>query len=286
MIGSRPDFLSRIAAKAVGAAPLVEPRLPSRFEARREAADEFPRSCEEPVEAAVDAEPSGSASPPRRPRVEAVASETRPIGRETAATAGEARPPRPRGTETGTPPPSAAPPPPPAQAPAAPLAQPAPAPARAEMPPAAPDRPRPLLVPPPETGAADRSEGAIARRPASEPVVPAARERDRASRPAPEAAASDAPPPVAREAPAPAARPQSPALDLAVRMPEIRPRPTRGEIRAVEHSPPRPVVNITIGRIEVRANAAAAAPPTRRTPPPRPAPQSLADYLERRGGAR
>jgi len=286
MTGGRPDFLSRIAAKAVGAAPLVEPRLPSCFEARREAADEFPRSWEESVGTAVDAEPGGSAPTPRRAIVEAAADDFKPIGPEAAKTGGEAQPPRPRREETGARPASPARRPSPAQAPPALVAQPAPASARAEVPAAVLDLPRPLLLPPAETKGPDRSGRAIAGQLVFEPVVPAMGGQDPISHPAPETDESDVATSHGFEAPVAASHPQGLALDRAARMPEIRPRPTRGEIRAAEHSPPRPVVNITIGRIEVRAHAAAVAPPARPAQPPRRAPQSLADYLKRRGGAR
>ncbi|HEV7661605.1 MAG TPA: hypothetical protein VGO55_17330 [Allosphingosinicella sp.] len=282
MTGGGPDFLSRIAAKTVGAAPLLEPRPPSRFEARREGADEAPPSWEDSAEAAVGAEPAGSPSP-RRALVEAVANDIRPV---TIESEDEAQPARPRKAETAPRRAAAAQPPPPARASPARMAQPAPASARDEAPLAVPDLPRPLLVPPAETRATDPLESAIASRPAFEPVVPAMREQDRGSPPAPRAAASDVAVRGASEAPAPASHPIGRARDLAVRMPEIRPRPMRGEIRAAERSPPPPVVNITIGRIEVRADAATAAPPARPAQSPRTPPQSLADYLKRRGGAR
>lgn len=48
--------------------------------------------------------------------------------------------------------------------------------------------------------------------------------------------------------------------------------------------PPIPVINVTIGRVEVRA--VQASPPRARAAAPRPAPLSLNDYLKQRGGSR
>jgi len=276
MTASGPDFLSLIAAKAVGAAPLVEPRLPARFEARREGAGEVPRIWEDPVEVAVDVDVARPASPPRRPPVETLANDMRPVAPEAADPGNDAQPPRARGAETPAPPAAA----PRRSAPA--QAQPA-ASARVQAPPAVAAPSPPLLVPPAEAKATYRSEKPVADRPAFQPAVPAVRVQDRVSRPAAEAVASDAAAqPAPFEAPVPASQVRERARDPAVSLAELRPRPTRGEHRAAERSPPTPVVNITIGRVEVRATAAAPAPPARPVQPPRTAPQSLADYLKRR----
>lgn len=52
--------------------------------------------------------------------------------------------------------------------------------------------------------------------------------------------------------------------------------------RAAPDAPPQPVIQVTIGRLEVRAVQASQAPPAAR---PRQSPTSLDDYLAQRNGA-
>jgi hypothetical protein len=286
MTGPGTDFLSRIAAKAVGAAPLVEPRLPSRFETRPEGPAETGPAWQEPLETEVEISAAPAVPARRRPAVELAATGPGPTEAEAADPVDEARPRSPREAGRAERAAAAAQPPPLPTPRLVAVTEPAPASRRTEEAHAMADVPRPLLVPPPQ--AEPRKPPLSATPPPDpEPFPPPARERGRPSPPAPEAAESDRPVPNRLEEPARSSRPQAVAPDLAIRMPEVRPRPTRGEIRAAEPAPPPrpPVVNITIGRVEVRAPAAAA-PPPRPARPSRPEPQSLADYLKQRGGRR
>jgi hypothetical protein len=284
MTGIGPDFLASIAAKAVGTAPLVEPRLPSRFEARPEGAGDFARAWEEPLELEAMPRPY---PPPRRRAVAEPAGDSEPAGRQAAQTAGPAEPRLPdRAGKADQAPATAREV---AQAPPAPVAPHRPAAARAAGPSPAREPPPPLLVVPAGAELRDAPER-VAPRPAFEIAAPAAREQERLASPVAEAAAPDAAATnrIGAPAPAPAAQPRPPAAELTLRSPEAGPRPTRGERRAAETEPAArpPVVNITIGRIEVRAPAASAARPSRPARAPSPAPESLADYLKRRGGDR
>lgn len=279
-----PDFLSRIAAKAVGTAPLVEPRLPSRFEPRAERADAFFQDWEGPIEPAAGLPPAQTAPPLQRTAAAAVPASAGRIDPAPTEDGPEARPRKaePGATRTGavqTPPPTPAPPEPPAQASA---------PVHAAPPPAVPDLPAPRLIPPPQALRPAAPERAMPG-PAFEPDLAAEREQVRGPRPAHEAAAPTLAAASKAEGPARAPHPQPLARDLAIPKPDLRPRPTRGALRSAEPMPPPgppvrpPVVNITIGRVEVRAPAAGTAPPPRKAQPQQAAPQSLADYLKRRG---
>jgi hypothetical protein len=75
-----------------------------------------------------------------------------------------------------------------------------------------------------------------------------------------------------------------PVLSL---MPPASPgrRERRAQSRGQADSPAAPVVNVTIGRVEVRAAPSGPAPAARAAPRPDP-PQSLGDYLKRRDGGR
>lgn len=281
------DFLSRLAAKAVGTAPLVEPRLPSRFETRPEVPGETGPAWEAPLETEAEVRSAPAVPARRRPVPEPAAVGPGPREAEEADPGHQARPRPPREAGRAAQPALAAaqPPPPPQPQPVA-VTAPAPASPSIEEVGAVSDIPRPLFVPTP------RAEpwtppATAAPPPALQPLPAAERERDRPFPRAPEAAEAVRPVAKSVEEPAESSRPPAAPLDLAIRMPEVRPRPTRGEIRAAEPAPaPRPpVVNITIGRVEVRAPAAAA-PPARPARPPRQEPQSLADYLKQRSGRR
>jgi len=112
-------------------------------------------------------------------------------------------------------------------------------------------------------------------------VQPAAR---RPEAPGPEAAS-----PLGDHAPRPESPPAPPRLEL---KPVLAPPPPPGQPERLPQPPqppasePAPVVNITIGRIEVRAaqpaNPEAAVRKTRSTPPV----MSLEEYLKRRNGGR
>jgi hypothetical protein len=275
MTAAGADFLSQLAAKAVGAAPLVEPRLPSLFESGlaeralpieevaevpaaalvrsaaslRQPPEERPVQAERPRGALQAPEPSAPQQPPT-PRLEVRAAQAEPDAVPALVAQPLLRP--------------AA-----AQAPEPPAVV-----ARRERPeaetPSLPSRQAsrepveaPSLVPLPTHAA----------RP--EPAVEAARNlvvqlRDPAQ--APVVRAEQQPPatPLLRPAPLPASVP-----------PLVRGR----ERAAAEAEPPAPVVNITIGRVEIRA--AVAAPPAKPRPAPqRQAPQALADYLKARSGGR
>ena len=70
-------------------------------------------------------------------------------------------------------------------------------------------------------------------------------------------------------------------------LPAARPWPARREdIQAPVQIPSEPVINITIGRIEVRAAPAAAPADRPANSKPRQQPLALADYLKQRGGSR
>jgi hypothetical protein len=92
-----------------------------------------------------------------------------------------------------------------------------------------------------------------------------------------------APAPVRRPAPAEPAAPR-PVLERS--LPARRPEAHRPSIRTAREAKPMPPdVHITIGRVEIRAVAAASEPERQAKPAPRPV-ESLADYLARRDGQR
>ena len=96
------------------------------------------------------------------------------------------------------------------------------------------------------------------------------------------------PPPVFRAPPAetlaPTESPHPAARREAPTPPAVRPIPISPRTdNVVEPPPPRPTVQITIGRLEVRA-APSPAPPPPRPAPPEPRPMGLAEYLSRRSG--
>jgi hypothetical protein len=317
MTSTGADFLSRIAAKAVGAAVLVEPRLPSRFEAAAGSGDSL-ESCRD--ESSATAAAAGRLEQPPRRSVAARSANEAGLAETHIGQTGDPAPAkmvpgrgfaRPRPTELE--------PPASAQAPDArdsPLLSPA---AGAEIRLAAVDGVRPLLPPPGSSPRERRMEASppppdlagslvapLAPGPESAPVCGSS--SGRADEPgsiaptppllAPQSSARLPAVPVrgvgsvradkARSsAPAPPIlAPQPPARLLAAPagLPEMRAKPARLERSAPAPVPP-PVINITIGRVDVRASAPAA-PAARPARLPRQAPQSLADYLKRRGGGR
>ncbi len=248
------DFLARLAARAVGDEPVVRPRLPGRFEQPTDAADE---------EAPVLAGPIGPiAAPPPRDV---------PPG---ATTPVDARP------ET-------APERPPArEAPNEPAEYPL-QPARLAEPSQIP-RPTAFAAPEPILNVAARH----AMVPAAATVVPQPPLRRPPVAPAPRIVE----PParfveritVHQGAAAPAIRSATHRpISGDVRPPQavLTPAPARAEVLPPPAQPPPPetIVNIAIGRIEIRAPSQTAAPAPARVRSGQPA-QSLDDYLRTRAG--
>jgi nicotinate-nucleotide--dimethylbenzimidazole phosphoribosyltransferase len=259
------------------AVPALRPRLPSRYEgaeastasdiAREDAFVEWGR---EPLPAASVPEPpalpqpgaSGTPPPPQA------------VPRDGETSRREAPPPEPAhlpvppDRERGSDHVAAAPPEPAA---AAEITE--------AVSPVAPQRPAPMAVPPrlpedPRHGALARQErpptiaveADHARRPAPE-HVPA--ERVASRQPLPQASA-----PVAAPLRAGLAFPVVPAMPRPADTPQTPPRQRE---RVAEKAPAR--VQVTIGRIEIRAASAPAQPRI----PPRPPSMSLDDYLAKRG---
>ncbi|MET0309938.1 MAG: hypothetical protein ABW023_14625 [Sphingomonas sp.] len=283
MTAAAPDFLSRVAAKAVGALPLVEPRLPSRFESDVANAGRLAGGGEEPLERIEEVEQSWSASSLRRTITRAAPADAprEPLETDELPTPSPRRRARSKQGETEAP------------APASDLieerpsiaAQPRPVAEQASKMPS----PVPALLAPPDVRLevqriVDRTHAAT---PEPAPVAPAPREEARQE--LEKRTVRDEDP--ARVVATPTATflaPQKPPVPRAQpRTPEILPRVARRDSDSDSDSnaapPPMPVINITIGRIDVRAHTTAttAAAP-RPQAPQREAPQSLADYLSQR----
>jgi hypothetical protein len=288
------DFLSNLAARHLGRARAVQPRLAARFEQASDSAVARRTPAVEIVEAIIESQPSpGIEQPPHRP------------------TGPPATDPR-----LGTTAPSAAPPPLPVRAaPSQPSLSPANPPITQSVPPSlvvqAVEQPaieQPMLAPPKVPAAtAPPPPPAITalgppRAPGPDPVRPVLRA---VPTPAAEALPTVSPrpggrvpiDPVEREISSSAKRDDQVVVDLPLRDKEaaIAPAsvraasaaPTPADETAVEKTDaaivePRaaPVIRVTIGRIEVRAVAPPAPPEPRRAPPPA---LSLEEYL-RRGG--
>ena len=278
MIEPGADFLSLVAARATGAMPLVEPRLPSRFEP--ETGPSILRAAShEPVEQAIETESPWSAPSLRRA---ATRPQTHPF------------PPAPEAGEAPIPPPAAPRP----RRSAEPetdaretvfqtIARPSPPrhPQQAERAePAMLTKALPILAAPMPPRQAPTSEAPQPRLAPAEMIAPAAAPRSAARLPATiEAARTPRHTPVKPE---PAQQPP-PSILRPLPPPQTARQSRRGERRQPEPvSPPETVVNIVIGRIDVRAQAA---PPQAAPAQPRivaPQPQTLADYLQRREAAR
>jgi hypothetical protein len=262
-MNKRGDFLTRIAARAVGDGARVEPRLASRFE------DDGGGAVVEQVAEMSAATLDGSAEtwpaavlylvpPAPAARDEATVAPTRPAVHDAAPA-----------TTTPATAPVAAPRP----APAAPDA------AAASLAKAAPPVDAPALAAPraPDRMRVDRTPiMAGVRTPTSPPAPPRAGHAPVEPRIVMLVPRADAAPMPGLRTPANARGAASPAM------------PVFGMARhtaATSASPAPPVVNITIGRIDVRAPAAAPAA-TRPASPRAAAPQTLGDYLRGRDGAR
>ncbi|OYY68093.1 MAG: hypothetical protein B7Y47_14420 [Sphingomonas sp. 28-63-12] len=281
------DFLWKVAARATGASPIVQPRLTSRFEPVC-AAMPADRPPVEPVIA--DSDEHNDVRETRAPmtkRQQIIVPSTQD-NRVTAPTAANV------------------------DAPSRTIRRPA---SRAAARP-----PQPSASPAPELDRSPQPQAA-----APPPIVPA--EPDRSSRavvPGIPGTQSALPPPAdalgQRRDPPP--RPHSgrrdfvraePATSLVVSPPHLPPvepaRPPATQILEVERrpipsaptnhraeqrhrrgaaplQPPTPVINITIGRVDVRAQIAATPVVAQPAPPQNQGPQSLDDYLRKRGGAR
>ena len=266
------------------AVPTLRPRLPSRYEgsdaqevsaasdfAREEAFVTWGRS---PIPAASVPEPPalpqpGAPGTPRRPQ--AVPRDGETSRREApphAPAQSLARSDRERGSDHVA---------------AAPLKPAAAAEITEAVSPLAPQRPAPMAVPPrlPE----DPRHGALARQ-ERRPMI--SLEADHARRPTPEHAptervASRQPQPLS-QASAPVAAPLRAGLAFPVVPAMPRPAdtpqtPPWQRERVAEKAPASPRVQVTIGRIEIRAASAPAQPRTQ----PRPPSMSLDDYLAKRG---
>ena len=280
MSGAGADFLSLVAARAIGEMPLVEPRLPSRFEAET-GPSRLRAESDDRIEEAVETQSGWSAPALRRAAI---------------------------GPQAGLLP----------LVPDVEEAPPAPPVARRPRRPLEPDGdPRPTAVEPDARSSPDRSpQNAAHAEPAMLPIAPppilaapmpprqpmAAEEPESRLAPPKRAAPAAAPPAVAQPAAAtpavapapsrtptrsePAPQPAPPVL-RPVATPQIARQPRRGERRQPEPlPPPETVVNIVISRIDVRAQV----PPPQAAPAKArvaaPAPQTLSEYLQRREAAR
>jgi hypothetical protein len=266
------------------AVPALRPRLPSRYEGAEpqeaSAASDFAREDafvewrREPRPAASVSEPPvlpqpgapGTPAPPEAPPRDGETSRREAPPHAPAQSA--ARSDRERGSDH-----VAAAPPNPAAA----------AEITAAVSPAAPQPPAPMAVPPPLPK--DPRHGALARQ-ERPPTIPV--EADHARRPAPEHAPAER---VARRQPqplpqasAPVAAPLRAGLAFPVvpatpRLADSPQAPLRQRERVAEKGPASPRVQVTIGRIEIRAASAPAQPRTQ----PRLPSMSLDDYLAKRG---
>lgn len=277
------DFLGRLAARTLGLAPVVAPRLPSLFEppagpvALPAALTERPALGLEEEE--HDAVPEPRPTPPRRP--DTARGQREPAGEAPARTV----PLRSAGRREREPTPDAA---------AAPRTAP-PVPVSARVVPGAVEGPRGRVAPPsPARASRSAREGSLDGRATAGPEVraplgsatvgpvaaglaPVPRAaREEPAKPARAAAAS-----VPAQPPAPGSSLPSPLGSLAPsrlpHFPQLAALTTAGR-----RSEPPPRVEVTIGRIEVRATSTASAAPARRAAAS--SVPSLDDYLRRRDG--
>jgi len=247
----RPDYFTTLAARSLGRAAVVRPRLPSRFEpvasvpiARFDAWDSVPETQEGP-------------SPPTAST------------QDGPSTKAPARPPSPQ-TGNATPLPAGAPRP---SASAEPHAPPE-TPWSARPEPARTDRSAPPAAPGPATWPVDRAVNAPVI--GGEAVIVTRSEQGPTE-------STDASP----QGPDSPRRPPTPPGPTVVKVPSA---PQHPEFAVPSRSTERPRVQVFIGRIEVRAEPSEA-PPTPVPKTARPAPRmSLDDYLRdgdsagRRGG--
>lgn len=258
------DFLGHLVALARGSAGTIAPRLPSLFEPISPA-----YAPEE-----TDAGPAPLATAPSAPD----AAGTAPHAKQPAAKQWATPHHDQRGSDDVQPDAARR------SDRVAPVTEPAAGPAPVAVPPAPLARPTVLLPVPTRQGGVERND-------ASEPLP---RVTDRtapplATREEPAASIRRSPGgtgPAA--APAPAPKPVEGALlpqPVAVALPRTTLRPDAGPPpRVPEPEQAGPVINVTIGRVEVRAVPAAPARP--RAEGMRPTPLSLDDYLKQRGGGR
>lgn len=274
-----PNFLGRLAGRAVGAGPVIAPRLPSLFEMPDHRQEPFGSGWEESVETS-----ERTIETAQNPATAPLFAPPRATSFQEAPDQRHMRPER--------------------QLPSA--AEPAPAPPQRIVPPTLPPLPLiqqrlivaeapPVLAPRPRPGPSDDMGSAP---PRSAILVDERPALPRPTRMQPEAREGA---PAQRKAAAPrfeavkAVRPgavlpslaPSPLPAIIKSAPMIMPAPARREMARADPAPPAaPVVNITIGRVEVRAHVSA---PVASVPAPAPAsaaPQSLDDYLKQREARR
>jgi ribonuclease E len=278
------NLLTHLAARSLGAkeqgVPALRPRLPSLYEP---GADKNPDrterlavevEAEAPEADSRPARPEGARRPSFEPRPPATQDPS--LSAPNAAAAPAARSPRPM-RETVV-----------RERPEEPSARRAPP--QNSAPPAGVLAPAAMIQPPPSQGAAEKARtGALGRdEPPTtlRPVVPAAEAaaaRPSAALAAPKIAAPQVlAPPIRVEAATPGGRNET---DRAPKpsAPPVVPAPPRASLRREQRLAPEPSapqrVQVTIGRIEIRA--AAASPPPMAPVRPKPA-MSLDDYLAQR----
>lgn len=267
------DFLARVALSGLGAMPMVKPRLPSLFEDRHtdlgdeelvhplEAVREPPpqeRTLMPPAPAVTQpaAPPLPSGQAPARPKIRTVElPRDEPIVPTRAVRAHTPRAPasalRPLATKRNT-----------EREIREPLA--------AVRPPMQPPETREVPAPTPEMRQR-RAEGYAE----PERSAPKLRQSADVVRREESQRVTVTPEPVVQQS-KPVARP--------IIMPALRAVPSRREALTIQLPPAPPAINITIGRIDIRA---ATPPPTAPSPAVRAArqqPQSLDDYLKSRAG--
>lgn len=256
------DFLSRVALPALGAMPLVRPRLPSLFENQQ--ADAMDEGPDDPFVTVQENAPvwRALAAPPPMPAIrELLVAAQQPQDRASAKPVADHAPQR-----------DEAIPPLPVAAAVQPLVERVtPLPRESHRPEMRDELPGP---PAPRSRAKRASEPSdVATQAAS--VAPDTRKPDAIST-GPVAAPVVALPVSA----APLARPNAQPLVMPAPLPPAR----RQEAMTIQLPPAPPAITITIGRIDIRA---ASPQPATSPPPPRaakPQPQSLDDYLKHRTG--
>jgi hypothetical protein len=268
------DFLSTLLARARGDAPgespavLLQPRPLARFEPTAPAGwDALTFSAEsspaEPPPPAPGAPPPPLAPPDYRSPIPMTPAGHAPDPGLATGLSPKPQPPPPAARDQQQP-----------QTPGGPLAKPAPAPLAAP-----PLTPQPPLAPPAGDGARpsrppiepNPAEISTTTPPGVQPALTILPESERlASSPAPTSDPADRLPAHLEPALPP---PRTGRLQPALPAPPEAPAPPPA-------APPDPVINVTIGRVEIRAAAPAPAP--ERRPRPEPPVLSLDDYLRRR----
>jgi hypothetical protein len=284
--GARPasDFLSRLAIRALGAGPAAAPRAAGTFEPAGAGGDLGAGDVERVVASALGADPVEAGAPRRGASGAPVAMPRPGVLRLAHPAAAAAERQHLAAAEDGRPPAADAS---------------APAQAQPVEPESAPPASEAVAAPrleglrPAEPGlgegAALRPNGQEARIVSGPSVTGSPDEEAPAGRPVRRGPPE---PPMKVERPGslaagpPAAERAAFTAPVAVMLPASpAPRDVGAIPLAEPEAPAEPVVNVTIGRIEVRAAAPAPASAPRAAPRP-PPPESLGDYLKRRNGGR